>query len=150
MSLKLGKLFVEKLRDNESLMEALGATRQGDELKGARVFMVGRPSEDEDQDKIPYLVLMPAGITSDSDKDACETTDSATMDIMVVANDYPSLVDLTESVRNTLWDLPGDYTDRGYLFIVDDYSFTAGPVLFDQSKPCYYQTLTYVVTTQII
>lgn len=142
MSLKVGKAVIAALRSNRDLLTKLGGT--GSTLSGARIFAVARSTEDDNLDKIPYVVIIPRGVNTDGTKDGYEGLDVATIDVLCVDSTYSDLVDLTEMVRETLPHM--DEEQDGY--IINDYSFSAGEVFYDMSKPCYYQTLTYQISTQ--
>lgn len=142
MSLKTGKAFIDALRSNDDLMRTLGA--KGKPLSGARLFSVARSAEDDQQDKIPYVIMMPKGITTNGTKDDYDFSETATIDLLVVAKSFPDLVELTQTVRDTV----EQKLESGDDFIIDDWTFSADAVQMDNNKPCYFQTLTYQCNTQ--
>lgn len=143
MSLKVAKAFIGAIRNNEQLIRLLGA--KGTPLSGARLFSVYYPEVDKGTDKLPYIVIMPQGINTTGSKDEYEQGDAATVDVLIAGNDnFDQFVDIAQMVRDTIEEgLEGDND-----FTIDDYTFSAGPVQFDPDKPCYFQTLTYIVNTQ--
>lgn len=143
MSLKLGKAFTAALRANTDLLDTLGADPVSHEH--ARIFMVARPEADEKSDQVPYVIIMPSGInTTGTEDDYDDETDTCTVGVLVVATTFNDMADLAEDVRTTIAEhLTGDSD-----FDIDDFSFQAGPVEYDPKKPCYFQTLTYIVNTQ--
>lgn len=147
MSLRIGKAFVRTLRSSEPLMRLLGAKEDSESrLVGARLFAVARPTQDEAEDRIPYVIMMPDGITTQGSKDGYENADTATVRILCVADTYEALIDLASLVRSTLADGLCYHDDAFYEtddFVIDDYTFSASAVSYDADKPCYFQTLTY-------
>lgn len=145
MSLKLAKAFVGAIRNNEALLRTLGA--KGNPLSGARIFTASRPETEDKADKLPYIIVMPQGINTRGNKDEYDCGDNATVDVLVVGTADPNeFVNLAQTVRDTIEDnLTGDND-----FTIDDYTFSASPLMYDEKKPCYFQTLTYNVNTQKI
>jgi len=148
MSLTLGKAFITALRASDTLQQLLGATKPSgaSAYSGARIYAVGRTNDQEREDAIPYLIMMPEGINTDGTKDDYEQTDSATIALLCVATTFEQLITLTGLVRGTIHDHLGDTSDTE----VCDYTFSASAVQYDPDKPCFFQTLTYVVSTQSI
>lgn len=141
MSLYLGKYFVEALRSSEEITE----------LIDGRLFPVARSTEDDLLDKIPYIIMMPSGITAGEtckDDYAEGDEDQAQVNLLVCAQTYDSLVTLTQLVRDTIHEAyEGDLADEDWPFVFDGYEFSADAVQYDPTKPCYYQTLRYNCTT---
>ena len=147
MSLRIGSAFLAALRANADLQTMLGGMAAADDetYTGARIFYVARMEADELQDRIPYIVIMPKGITTQGNKDNYDAEEVATVDVLCVATDGESLVELAEIVKTTIEDsLQGDDTYR-----IDDFAFSASAVQFDPDKPCFFQTLTYQCSTTI-
>ena len=153
MSLQIGKAFISALRSNTELLQVLGG--KGKDLEGARIFSVARPQEDESQDKIPYLIIQPQGLTAQTDKDGYEEGDNDTVSILIVAAHYTTtaingkieigLVELSQMVRDTIAAMLVEEHDG---FQIDDYSLTVGPTQMDVKKPCYFHEFTYQTNTQ--
>lgn len=147
MSLRIGSAFLAALRANADLQTMLGGMAAADDetYTGARIFYVARMEADELQDRIPYIVVMPKGITTQGNKDDYDAEEVATVEVLCVATDGESLVELAEMVKTTIDDsLQGDETYR-----IDDFAFSASAVQFDPDKPCFFQTLTYQCSTTI-
>ena len=153
MSLQIGKAFISALRSNTDLLQVLGG--KGKDLEGARIFSVARPQEDESQDKIPYIIIQPQGLTAQTDKDGYEEGDNDTVSILIVAAHYTTtaingkieigLVELSQMVRDTIATMLVEEHDG---FQIDDYSLTVGPTQMDVQKPCYFHEFTYQTNTQ--
>lgn len=140
MSLSIAKFFVKALRNDSTLLSAVDG----------RIFPVARSMEDEEADKIPYLIVAPQAINADpGTKDGMEGYgDSCTVSIMVVASTYEKMVDLAERIRSdiqTAYD--EDLDDSSWNFTIEDYQFSADPPQLDPTKPCYYMTLRYQCST---
>lgn len=147
MSLRIGSAFLAALRANADLQTMLGGMAAADDetYTGARIFYVARMEADELQDRIPYIVVMPKGITTQGNKDDYDAEEVATVEVLCVATDGESLVELAEMVKTTIDDsLQGNETYR-----IDDFAFSASAVQFDPDKPCFFQTLTYQCSTTI-
>ena len=153
MSLQIGKAFISALRSNTELLRVLGG--QGKNLEHARIFSVARPQEDETQDRIPYLIIQPQGLTAQTDKDGYEEGDADTVSILIVAANYTTtafngkieigLVELSQMVRDTIAAMLVEEHDG---FTIDDYAISVGPTHMDVQKPCYFHEFTYQVNTQ--
>jgi len=143
MSLQIGKAFISALRSNSDLLRVLGG--QGKNLDGARIFSVARPQEDENKDKIPYLIIQPQGLTAQTDKDGYEEGDNDTVSILIVAAEYEDLINLSQMVRDTIAAMLVEEHDG---FQIDDYALSVGPTQMDVQKPCYFHEFTYQTNTQ--
>ena len=137
--MRLAKAFITSIRGSEDLNTMLGAV----DGKGARVYTVARPEADENADRIPYLIVLPEGTTRDDNKDGY-TGEQCTISILCVASTFLELVELTELVQEAVEGTAAQQ-DGYYL---DDFAFRANGVQMDMEKPCYYQTLTYIVNIQ--
>lgn len=114
-----------------------------------RIFNTGRDEISEEEDKIPYIIITNDGTRNDveskDDKPESEY-DSDTVSVLVVSDTRSHLAELVEEVRTSVCDDVADMDEemgRNFGFIIQDYTFTAGPVEYDPSKPCFFQTLTY-------
>lgn len=113
------------------------------EVQG-RIFNPARPEIDEEEDKIPYIIIQPMGETASmaTKDERFAPLDTATVDILVVAESREALADLTHvtdrAIRNAVNDLTEDSD-------IADITPSAGQVMFDPTKPCCYQTLSYQV-----
>lgn len=117
---------------------------------GGRLYYVGRDNAAEDEDKIPYIVVMPKGLSELTSKDGGLVEDEDRIDVLVVAESGEALMSLADSVRRAVYNY---YTVNGGIeesgrFVVSQMSFSAGEVFFDPTKPCYYQFLNFTLNTE--
>lgn len=138
MSLRTDQFFYNALRNNSVLY---------DEIDG-RLFNTARPTVDEDEDRVPYIIIILNGGSNDiGTKDDVEgTTDTVNVSILVVANDREELADLTETVRDTCRDYLQSNGGTDSTAPID-WSFSFDTVVYDTMKPCLYQTLRYQCDT---
>ncbi len=139
MSLQTSKFIISALQEDEEIV------RDTD----GRIFYVGRDTSAEDEDKIPYIIVMPGGINSDGTKDEEEMEDTDQIGILVVAETGEALMDLAEAVRAAVrgyWEETGGW-QKGCDFNVTQMSFSASAVSLDAMRPCYFQTLNYTINT---
>lgn len=146
MSLSTDRFFYDALRNDSDIIATTGG----------RIFNPGREDIDEEEDKIPYIILSLDGVQNEhaDNKDECGEglVDSDTISVLVVAENRNKLANLANTVRNVLHQALDEFWDEDvelYGFSIFDYSFSAGPVQLDASKPCCFQTLTYVVDNEI-
>lgn len=136
MSLATDKFFIEALSNSEVVTSAFEG----------RIFDTARPEIDEEEDKIPYLIVTNEGVqnVTESKDDVCESdTDNVTISVLVVGRDRQDLADLSQCVRNCLREAITEDEDE-----ILDYTFTAGPVQYDDMKPCHFVTLNYNCVTE--
>lgn len=145
MSLSTDKFFYNALRNSADVIK----------VTEGRIFNPAREEIDEEEDKIPYLILSLDGVQNEAiDEDSAGEgrVDTDTLSLLCVANSRSGLADLTELVRKTLRKALlafGDDEVAEYGCSITDYKFSAGAVQFDFMKPCYFQTLTYNVENEI-
>ena len=143
MSLRAGKAFLSALRSSDELKAMLGAEMEDGTLTGARIFYIARTEADENEDRIPYVIVMPGAITSEGNKDDYDAYELATVEVLIVAADGESLCDLAEKVKETIEStLIGDDT-----FAFQEATYSASAPQYDPEKPCYFLTLTYQCST---
>lgn len=143
MSLSTDKFFFKALSSSEEITEAVDG----------RIFNPARSTVDENEDKVPYIILTFDGLTNEQGtKDDVEgETDTVQVGILCVADDRESLATLTEAVRTqcreylkSVLDTPGsedaDIAPSGW-------TFSADAVQYDDMKPCVFQTLRYACDT---
>lgn len=135
MSLQTAKFVISALQHSDYVMTATDG----------RIFFVARDNAAEEEDKIPYVVVMPEGVSEYGSKDWGGEMDNDKVSVMVVAGDGEGLMTLAESVRRALPKELSTYEAES--FKVEQLSFSAGAVMMDSSKPCYYQTLSYEIDT---
>ena len=140
MSLQSPKFIISAINASEAVVSAIGG----------RLYYVGRDNAAEDEDKIPYIVVMPKGLSELTTKDSGIEEDEDRIDVLVVAESGEALMSLADSVRRTVYNY---HTETGGIkesgrFVVSQMSFSAGEVFFDPTKPCYYQFLNFTLTTE--
>lgn len=140
MSLQSPKFIIGAISADEDIVRTIGG----------RLYYVGRDNAAEDEDKIPYIVVMPKGLSELTTKDGSALEDEDKIDVLVVAASGEALMSLTDGVRRTVYNYlvsTGGYEEAGR-FSVNQMSFAAGEVYFDPSKPCYYQFLSFTLNTE--
>lgn len=140
MSLQSPKFIISAISANEDIVSAIGG----------RLYYVGRDNAAEDEDKIPYIVVMPNGLSELTTKDDGALEDEDKIDVLVVAESGEALMSLAYGVRRTVYNYnkqTGGFEESGR-FMVSQMSFSAGEVFFDPSKPCYYQFLSFTLNTE--
>ena len=140
MSLQSAKFIISAINASEAVVSAIGG----------RLYYVGRDNAAEDEDKIPYIVVMPKGLSELTTKDSGVAEDEDRIDVLVVAESGEALMSVADSVRRTVYSYK---TENGGIeepgrFVVSQMSFSAGEVFFDSTKPCYYQFLSYILNTE--
>lgn len=140
MSLQSPKFIISAISAAEDIVRTIGG----------RLYYVGRDNAAEDEDKIPYIVVMPKGLSELTTKDGGALEDEDKIDVLVVAASGEALMTLANGVRRTVYNYhvsTGGYEEAGR-FSVSQMSFAAGEVYFDPSKPCYYQFLSFTLNTE--
>lgn len=140
MSLQSPKFIISAINANEDIVGAIGG----------RLYYVGRDNAAEDEDKIPYIVVMPKGLSELTTKDSGVAEDEDRIDVLVVAESGEALMILADNVRRAVCNYhaeTGGFEEPGR-FVVSQISFSGGEVFFDPTKPCYYQFLSFTLNTQ--
>ena len=140
MSLQSSKFIISAISADEDIVRTIGG----------RLYYVGRDNAAEDEDKIPYIVVMPMGLSELTTKDGGALEDEDKIDVLVVAASGEALMSLADGVRRTVYNYhtsTGGYEEAGR-FSVSQMSFSAGEVFFDPTKPCYYQFLSFTLNTE--
>ena len=145
MSLQTDIIFVKALRADEELMAKLAA---GDVYNTA----IALPDEDLDNAPLPFVIVSFDGLTNDVETkdDPYEgDSDDVTISIMIAARNRSELGQLADAVRHQVhqYFLDADPTDDDAELIPHDYQLSAQAVIYDSSKPCYWQVLTYQCDT---
>lgn len=141
MSLITDRFFYDALRNSADVIE----------VTEGRIFNTARPEIDEEEDKIPYVIIQNMGTQGQNISKDGDDADLDTITITVVAEKREGLGDMTTLIRETIEDEMDDAgmdcecCDDGYDII--EYSFSAGAVQYDGMKPCFFQELTWVVET---
>lgn len=117
---------------------------------GNNIFSTAVPVPDEELDNVPlpYIIVTYDGMTQDNgSKDNFDfeaDTDINTCRVEVVADSRESLARLISWARNAIREFLSEKSED---YGVEDYTVSAGRVDYDPAKPCYYQDLTYQITT---
>lgn len=131
------------------LVSAIKADSRLNDAIDGNIFSTAVPVPDEDLDNVPlpYVIVTYDGMTQDTDtKDQSgfeSDSDINTCRVEVVAESRESLAELISDARRAIRKF---FEDEDGLS-VEDYTISAGPVDYDPQKPCYYQDLTYHITT---
>jgi hypothetical protein len=141
MSLITDKVFYNALRSNAALMQQVGG----------RIESTSIPVPDEQlgNEPVPYIIiafdgLQNEGFTKDNSFEGM--TDKVQVSIEVAAQTRDELGDIMQTIRETVIAYFED--DEGhawddYQYIPNNYTFSASQVVYDSTKPCYYQALKY-------
>ena len=145
MSLQTDIIFVKGLRADTTLMKELAA---GDVYNTT----IALPDEELDNAELPYVIVSFDGLENDleSKDDPYESdSDNVNISVWIAARTRPALGDLADKVRKQIhkYFLEVEDDDEDIDMIPKDYKFSAGPVVYNQDKPCYYQQLNYQCDT---
>ena len=149
-----------------AIVQALQRSETIETLVEHRIFNTMRPEYDEQEDKIPYIVVTYEGMTNDNDtKDSIEgDEDVERVNVLIVAQDRVQLSNIVNAARTAIREYLSDsesWNDyrtaiRDYLggdafdtYGIADYSVSASAVLGDWTVPCTYQSLNYTIHTNI-
>lgn len=140
MGLSTDAIFVAAIKSDDELMGAISGRLYG--------TAIPLPDEDADNVPVPYVIVTFDGLTNDAQTKDCPYEgdfDSVNIGVVVVAASLAALHELTQKVRTVV---------LGYMESEDttvrDYQLTAGPIQYDQLKPCYWQVLRYQCDVEII
>lgn len=140
---------MEKIVADIAVMHSLNRSDALTTLVENRIFNTMRPEYDEQEDKIPYIVVTYEGMTNDNDnKDSIEgDEDVERVNVLIVAQDRVQLSNIVNAARTAIRDyLGGDAFDT---YGIADYSVSASAVLGDWTVPCVYQSLNYTISTSL-
>lgn len=140
MGLSTDAIFVAAIKSDDELMGAISGRLYG--------TAIPLPDEDADNVPVPYVIVTFDGLTNDAQTKDCPYEgdfDSVNIGVEVTAASLVALHELTQKVRTVV---------LGYMESEDttvrDYQLTAGPIQYDQLKPCYWQVLRYQCDVEII
>lgn len=140
MGLSTDAIFVAAIKSDDELMGAISGRLYG--------TAIPLPDEDADNVPVPYVIVTFDGLTNDAQTKDCPYEgdfDSVNIGVEVTAASLAALHELTQKVRTVV---------LGYMESEDttvrDYQLTAGPIQYDQLKPCYWQVLRYQCDVEII
>lgn len=141
------KHFIAAIRADRNLLDRLrsGAKRISNgahnQDQGERLFTVARPTQDDKEDLLPYIIVSPDGMTIEPSKDTVYADDTervVTVSILLVERSFSELDTLADSTIEAV---------TGYFAATDTEAYqmdlTASGVQYDPDKPCYYLTLQY-------
>ena len=140
---------MEKIVADIAVMHSLNRSDALTTLVENRIFNTMRPEYDEQEDKIPYIVVTYEGMTNGNDnKDSIEgDEDVERVNVLIVAQDRVQLSNIVNAARTAIRDyLGGDAFDT---YGLADYSVSASAVLGDWTVPCVYQSLNYTISTSL-
>lgn len=123
-------------------------------MTGERIYNTARPERDEEEDRLPYVIVTLDSVTNDpSTKDGGEGDyDTVTVSVLCVAETRGNLATLVSAVRmavmNATYAAEEDITEEMLALRPLSYLFTADGVQYDPTKPCFYQTMHYQCDTE--
>lgn len=136
------------LRTADFFSRALTASEDVTTIVGDRIFLPARPTIDEQEDTIPYIIIEPGGTTniSRTKDDSVEgQEDSVSVSILCVAESHDRLMDLCEAVRDCCieaWEAGANDP-----LTPVEWQFSASEEIYDPVKPCNFIRLIYQCTT---
>lgn len=142
MSLQADSIIIEAVSSDSALMAKIGS----------RVYdtTAAVPDEDVLNIPVPYVMVTYDGMVQDNatkdDYSYEADEDIETVSVELAAPTRETLADLAATVRTTVREYvsTADFEASGRL---NGYSISAGAVNYDTSKPCFWQILTYQITT---
>ena len=145
MSLITDKVYFNALMSNQSLVLKVGSRIENTSIPV--------PDDQLDNEPVPYIIITFDGLMNDeSTKDSSfeGDNDKVQISIHVTANDREELGDLTTEIRRTIISYfeSDDHEKDDYDLIPEDYDFSASNVVYNPTKPCFIQTLTYRCDTK--
>ena len=147
MSLATDSIFVTALQSSQELMDKLKAyvdkdgSIKEDDVPRLYGTAIGLPDEDVDNVPVPYVIVVFDSLTNNQGtKDDCyeSSYDKVEIAVIVVERTLNDLHELTQMVRDTILSYMRTTTTP-----VQDYTFTAGQIVYNADKPCYWQELNY-------
>ena len=144
MSLSTDLLFFQALKTSKLILSRTGKRVYNTDIEC--------PPDDLKNVPVPYIIITFDGMRNTPlvmDEFMEEgNEDEVTIGIMTVAKDRERLAELVEEVRRVVREYFSSSTDvlesNGISQLI--LSLSAGPVNFDYTGPCYWQTLTYQCT----
>lgn len=135
------------LRTADFFIRALSASESVTAIVGDRIFIPARPTIDEQEDTIPYIIIEPGQVTNISaTKDDMPEgrEDSVNVSVLCVGRSHDELMDLCETVRSACIEAYQRNEDE---LTPVEWQFSASEELYDPTKPCNYMTLNYQCVT---
>lgn len=132
--------------------KAISGSEEIAAIVGENIFNPARDQADEDEDKIPYIILWFDGASSDydtKDNNVMRPLERGTVKVLVCAEDADAVSDLAELVQSAVEDAfnnPDFYEDT-WNFEIDDCDPDIDSMQKDQTKPCCFLEITYKCQT---
>lgn len=150
--LKTKFLTLDMLNIDIYFHKALSSSTKISEIFEGRIYNTGRSTFEEDEDRIPYLIVTyEGGETQDinSKELVVEDLDTARVSVLCVAEEREELASYIEEVEDTIAQSMNSksFDEDEFNFGIDSATHSASPVQYDPEKPCYYQILTYICKT---
>lgn len=141
-ALTIDSFFYNALRSSASVMDATSG----------RIFNPARPEIDEEEDLVPYIIISNEGVQNDqgTKDDSFESDyDTATVKVLICADDRETLGELSELVRDTIVEYARQEEEDPMQIGsgLTGYHFSSGPVQFDAMKPCCFVEFSYSCET---
>lgn len=138
MSLCTDKFFYSAIAKSQAVQDATGG----------RIYNTADDSVENEEDTLtPYIIIANNGgqNQTESKDDVGESdTDTDNISIEIAATSREQLADIAKAVRKAV---KAEFADTVEDSMIYDYTFSYGPVNFDEWKPCYWQTLNYQCET---
>ena len=136
------------LRTADFFSRGVSASEDIAAIVGDRIFLPARPTVDENEDTIPYIIIKPGPVTNNAETkdDGVEgNEDTADVSIICVARSHDELMNLCELVRE-ICSLRWEFGDDPQAPI--EWNFSASEELYDPIKPCNYLIINYQCITK--
>ena len=136
------------LRTADFFSRTLTASENVTAIVGDRIFLPARPTIDEQEDTIPYIIIEPGSLTNISrTKDDCVEgqEDTVNVSILCVAESHDRLMDLCEAVRDCCIEAWENGANDPLTPV--EWQFSASEEIYDHVKPCNFIRLIYQCTT---
>lgn len=120
------------------------------EMTDGRIFNPARTTIDEEQDRIPYVIITFESLENQNeskDDDMEGPEDRVIIGVLCVAEDRESLANLAVAVRDAIYGYYQDLAGESYEDAPQEYQFSAKEVQYDPGKPCCFQQLLYTCET---
>jgi len=136
------------LRTADFFCRAVSTSEEIAAIVGDRIYLPARPTIDENEDTIPYIIIMPGNVTNNAETkdDGVEgDEDTANVSLLCIARCHDELMNLCELVREVC-SLRWEFGDDPQTPI--EWNFSASEEQYDPIKPCNYLTLNYQCITK--
>lgn len=138
MSLCTDKFFYQAIAASEVVKEATDG----------RIYNTADDSvENEADTQVPYVIITNNGgqnNVEDKDDVGESDTDTDNISIEIAATSREQLATIATAIRKAV---KAEFAESVVGDTIIDYTFSYGPVNFDEWKPCYWQNLNYQCET---